>query len=244
VDIRTVEGRVALRYWEAFGKVIPESFDFHGRMTTSHQNNASDPVNLALNYAYGVLEGECRRAINTIGLEPSVGFLHDFSNYQTKQSLVYDLMEPFRWLADTSVLSAIESEALDLPDFYFTGDDYRYHLNKDAKQRLIDVMRGNFNVGALYQGRTLKWDTIIECKANEMGRYLAGKTSRLDLVQPAPTLETNYDGEIRRKILELDASKAKRFGIGKGTLHYLHKKARNAHPFKLCGKVQRELIVN
>lgn len=59
-------------------------------MTSSHQNNASDPVNLALNYAYGVLEGECRAAINAVGLEPSMGFLHDFSNYQTKQSLVYD----------------------------------------------------------------------------------------------------------------------------------------------------------
>ena len=95
-DLRTVEGRVARRYWEAFGKVMPEQLDFQGRMTSSHQNNASDPVNLALNYAYGVLEGECRRAINTVGLEASVGFLHDFSSYQTKQSLVYDLQEPFR----------------------------------------------------------------------------------------------------------------------------------------------------
>jgi len=75
--------------------LLPESLDFQGRMTSSHQNNASDPVNLTLNYAYGVLEGECRRAINTVGLEPSVGFLHDFSSYQTKQSLVYDLQEPF-----------------------------------------------------------------------------------------------------------------------------------------------------
>jgi len=44
--------------------------------------------NLALNYAYGVLEGECRRAINAVGLEPSMGFLHETSGYQTKQSLV------------------------------------------------------------------------------------------------------------------------------------------------------------
>jgi CRISPR/Cas system-associated endonuclease Cas1 len=28
----------------------------------------------------------------------AVGFLHDFSAYQTKQSLAYDLQEPFRWL--------------------------------------------------------------------------------------------------------------------------------------------------
>ncbi len=78
--------------------MIAEHLDFQGRMTSSHQNNASDPVNLALNYGYGFLEGECRRAINAVGLEPAVGFLHDSSDYQTKQSLVYDLEEPFRWL--------------------------------------------------------------------------------------------------------------------------------------------------
>ena len=77
--IRTVEGRVALRHWDAFGKVLPPHLDFQGRMTSSHQNNATDPVNAALNYGYGFLEGECRRAINAVGLEPSVGFLHNLS---------------------------------------------------------------------------------------------------------------------------------------------------------------------
>jgi len=76
----------------------------------------------------GVLEGECRRAINTIGLGPSVGFLHDLSNHRTKQSLFHDMMEPFRWPADASVIQAIESGILDIPGFYFTGDDYRYRL--------------------------------------------------------------------------------------------------------------------
>ena len=67
-------------------------------------------------------------AINAAGLEPSVGFLHDFSNYQTKQSLAYDLQEPFRWLVDLSVIQAFESKTLELRDFYFTGDDYRYRF--------------------------------------------------------------------------------------------------------------------
>jgi CRISPR-associated protein Cas1 len=48
-----------------------------------------------------------------------VGFLHDFSNYQTKQSLAYDLQEPFRWLIDVSVIEAFESGTLMLQNFYF-----------------------------------------------------------------------------------------------------------------------------
>lgn len=72
LQLRTVEGRVALRYWEAFKKALPEWLDFQGRMTSSHQNNASDSFNAALNYGYGSLEGECRMAINAVGLEPAI----------------------------------------------------------------------------------------------------------------------------------------------------------------------------
>jgi CRISPR-associated protein Cas1 len=93
-----------------------------------------------------------------VGLEPSVGFLHDFSDYQTKQSLVYDLEEPFRWLVDLSVIQAFESKTLELRDFYFTGDNYRYRFESDAKQRFIDLIRERFNSGASHKGRLLKWD--------------------------------------------------------------------------------------
>lgn len=93
-QLRTVEGRTALRCWEGFRRVLPEGLDFQGRMT-NHQKNASDSFKAALNYGYGFLEAECRMAINSVGLEPAIGFLHDFSNYQTKESLAYDLQEPF-----------------------------------------------------------------------------------------------------------------------------------------------------
>jgi len=93
----------------------------------------------------------CGVAINVVGLEPSVGFLHDFSDYQTKESLVYDLQEPFRWLVDLSVVHAFESGALDLHDFYFTGDDYRYRFETHAKQRFIEALRQRFNSGVIYR---------------------------------------------------------------------------------------------
>jgi len=241
VDLRTVEGRVALRYWQAYASVIPECFDFQGRMTTSHQNNASDPVNLALNYAYGVLEGECRAAINTVGLEPSVGFLHETSDYQTKQSMVYDLQEPFRWIADLTVMDAFESGVLDLPDFYFTGDDYRYRLEPEAKQRFLDLLREQFNSRVSYKGRALKWDTVIERKAVEFGRFLAGCICRLDFSEPSPTLRRTDDVDLRRCILSLSQSEAKRLGIGKSTFHYLHNRARDNGSVTVYRNVRHKL---
>ena len=241
VDLRTVEGRVALRYWQAYSSVIPECFDFHGRMTTSHQNNASDPVNLALNYAYGVLEGECRAAINTVGLEPSVGFLHEPSSYQTKQSLVYDLQEPFRWIADVAVLGAFESGLLDLPDFYFTGDDYRYCFEPEAKRRFLDLLRERFNLGVGYHGRVLKWDTVIEQKATELGRFVIGRPIKLDFSNPPPSLYRSDDRKLRKRILGLSQTRAQTHGIRKSTLHYLRKAAQANDRFRIYGKTRIRL---
>jgi CRISPR-associated protein Cas1 len=241
VDLRTVEGRVALKYWQAYASVLPESLDFQGRMTTSHQNNASDPVNLALNYAYGVLEGECRKAINTVGLEPSVGFLHETSGYQTKQSLVYDLQEPFRWIADVTVMDAFESRVLDLPDFYFTGDDYRYRFEPEAKQRFVDLLRNRFNSRVRHEGRVFKWDTVIEQKTVELSRYLIGRTGTLDFVDSSPNLHGDDDQELRKRILDLSWSEVRRLGIGKSTLHYLRARACEKHPFKTYQKVRKKL---
>ncbi|MGA3297960.1 MAG: CRISPR-associated endonuclease Cas1, partial [Candidatus Bathyarchaeia archaeon] len=113
---------------------------------------------------------------HAVNLEPGVGFLHD-SDYETKQSLVYDLQELFRWLVDLSMIQAFESKTLELHDFYFTGDDYRYRFEVEAKRRFIEVLRERFNSGVNYRGRVLKWDTVIEQKANELGRFLVGKLS-------------------------------------------------------------------
>ncbi len=240
-DLRVVEGRVARRYWEAFGKVMPEHLDFQGRMTSSHQNNASDPVNLTLNYGYGFLEGECRKAINAIGFEPSVGFLHDFSDYQTKQSLVYDLEEPFRWLVDLTVMEAFESGSLDVPNFYFTGDDYRYRFDHEAKSCFIDLLRGQFNSGVNYKGRRLKWDTVIEQKVTELGRFLIGRAREIDFAEPTPNLKRSDTLNMRRRILSLTQEDAGRLGIGKSTLHYLRKHANDDRPFRLFSRVRQKI---
>lgn len=243
-QIRTTEGRVALRYWQAIQTIIPECFDFQGRTTGSHNNNATDPINLILNYAYGVLEGYCRKAINTVGLEPSVGFLHTYSDYQTKQSLVYDLQEPFRWLADVTVLEAFESGVLDLKDFYFLGNDYRYHIEQEAKRRFLKLLQERFNQGITYKGGICKWDTIILRKTQEIARYLSGKTDKLDFGEPSLNLERTDNKELRTKILELSQKEAKQLGIGKSTLHYLRKHAKNDKSFKTYEKISKKLITN
>jgi len=169
--------------------------------------------------------------------------LHEFSSYQTRQSFVYDLQEPFRWIADVAVMEAFESGVLDLPDFYFTGDDYRYRLEPEAKQRFLDLLRERFNTGIRCNGRALKWDTVIEQKTAELGHHLAGRTGKLSFSEPSPTLGRLDSLELRSRILDLSQLKAKKLGIGKSILHYLRRNVVQQRPFAIYRKVRMKLLV-
>jgi CRISPR-associated protein Cas1 len=152
-----------------------------------------------------------------------------------------DLQEPFRWIADVAVIEAFESGVLDLPDFYFTGDDYRYRFEPEAKQRFLDLIRERFNTEVRYNGRKLKWDTVIDQKTVELGRYLMGRSSKLDLLQPCPLLTRIDSHALRERILALSQPEAQRLGIGKSTLHYLCNSAKNRHPFMVYDRVRKRL---
>ncbi len=172
-------------------------------------------MNLVLNYLYEVLAARCGKSMNILELESSVRFLHDFSNYQTKQSLVYDLMEPFRFLGDLTTIQAFESGILDLKDFYFTGDDYSYKIEIEAKRRFLQLLKERFNVGVKYKGKNWKWDTVIEQKTMALARYIAGKSRLLDFSGPEPELARMDNIERWKCILGPSGSEARRLGIRK-----------------------------
>jgi hypothetical protein len=135
------------------------------------------------------------------------------------------------------VIQAFESKMLELHDFYFTGDDYRYKFEAEAKQRFIEILRERFNSGVNYKGRILKWDTVIDQKGTELGRFLVGKLNTLDFMEPAPKLKRQDNCELRARILALTQSQAKQLGIGKSTLHYLRSNATGNRPFRAYRKV-------
>jgi len=240
-DIQMVEGRVARYYWQAIQSIIPEKYCFKTRVIQTHQYNASDPVNLCLNYAYGFLKCECRKVVNAVGLEPVFGFLHEPANYQTRISLVYDLQEPFRWLCDVTVIEAFESGLMDLGDFYFTGDNYVYSFNVEARRRFRQLVVKRFNAPVQYKGKTWKWNTIILNKTQELSRFLLGKSESVDFVNPSPILKRSDACELRKRISELTQRQALELGVSKSTLHYLKKHARDRKPFKICKKIATRL---
>ena len=129
------------------------------------------------------------------------------------------------------------SGLLDMKDFYFTGDDYRYHLEIEAKRRFLGFLKGRFNSGVQYKGKTWSWDTIILNKVQELGRFLLGKTESLDFTEPVLCLKRSDGLEIRGRILELTQKQAQGLGISKSTLHNLRKNANSDRSFRVYQKV-------
>lgn len=84
------EGRAAAKYWSSFATLIPDGLKFPGR----HTRHATDPVNSAVNYIYGMLYGEVWRAAVRAGLDPYFGIIHGTERDQG--SLVFDLIEEYR----------------------------------------------------------------------------------------------------------------------------------------------------
>lgn len=72
---------------------------------------AMDPINVALNVAYGLLLADTKRAVVACGLDPAGGFVH--TARRNKPALALDLMEQFRpVVADSAVLTAFNTGAL------------------------------------------------------------------------------------------------------------------------------------
>lgn len=240
-EVRSCEGRAAEMYWQAFQKTVPLKLEFKARSTRARnrQNNASDPVNALLNYGYAFLQSYVRRAINMTGLDASLGFLHEDKPSTTP--LVYDFEEPFRWLVDITVLRLIESRAFKQDDFYFTAEDYRLRIKPPLLDRYAGLLREQFNADVVYSGDRLQWDTVILRKAQELARFLVGKTIRFEPVTPTPVSFREDTRAVRNMIRSLTTSEAKKKGVGKSTLHYLRKNARGTKSFKVYGKVRRKL---
>jgi len=103
--LRGIEGDAAKRYFSVFDHLITSQksdFSFTGR----NRRPPLDTVNCLLSFVYTILLHDVRSALEAVGLDPQVGFLH--RDRPGRPSLALDLMEEFRpFFSDRLVLSLI-----------------------------------------------------------------------------------------------------------------------------------------
>lgn len=122
------------------------------------------------------------------------------------------------------------------------GDDYRYHIGFEAKRKFLELLKERFNSGVRYKGKSWKWYTVVEQKVSDLSRFLLGKSFALDFTEPRTTLRRQDTRMLRDTILALTPSMAREFGIGKSTIQYLRRNAKNDQSFRCYGKALTKLL--
>ena len=113
--IRGIEGEAARTYYA----VVDDLLQVEDRVfafTRRSRRPPLDPVNALLSFLYTLLVHDCRSALETVGFDPAVGYLH--RERPGRPSLALDLMEELRpVLADRLMLSLINRRQLHARDF-------------------------------------------------------------------------------------------------------------------------------
>lgn len=113
--LRGLEGMAAAEYFGVFNHLIIEQkggFVF----TDRNRRPPLDPVNALLSFIYTLLAHDVQSALETVGLDPAVGFLH--RDRPGRAGLALDIMEEFRpIIADRLVLSLINRRQVDAKGF-------------------------------------------------------------------------------------------------------------------------------
>lgn len=144
------EGRAAAKYWSSFARLIPDKLSFPGR----HTRHATDPVNSAINYVYGVLYGEVWRAVIRAGLDPYFGIIHGTGRDQG--SLIFDLIEEYRAPFGDRLVLGMLGRGFDL-EF-----DKEGHLRSSCRHKLVHAFHKLWHRDIRWRGKMRTPSDILE----------------------------------------------------------------------------------
>ncbi len=114
-ELRGAEGEAANVYFSVFDHLVlgeKPLFEFCARS----RRPPLDAMNALLSFVYALLTSDMRAALESVGLDPAVGYLH--VDRPGRPSLALDLVEEFRpFFADRLVLSLVNRRQLSAKDF-------------------------------------------------------------------------------------------------------------------------------
>ena len=116
--IRGLEGEAAAGYFGCFNDLLVMQRD-EFMIASRNRRPPMDPLNALLSYLYTLLAHECRGALEGVGLDPQIGYLHELR--PGRPALALDLMEEFRaTLADRMALSLVNLKQVTPKNFKVT----------------------------------------------------------------------------------------------------------------------------
>lgn len=171
--LRGREGDAAQTYFEAFDHLITaqkEDFFFRCRSRRPPLDN----MNALLSFIYTLLAHDAASALQSVGLDPQVGFLH--AERPGRPSLALDLMEEFRpFLADRLALSLVNLKQVQGKGFKKTESGAVEMTDETRKELLVAYQkRKQEEIQHPFLGETAPVGLLMYLQALLMARFLRG----------------------------------------------------------------------
>lgn len=243
-EIMQYEAQIAKIYFEYIREVfakVTSQFSFETRSNYDHKraDHASDEINALLNYGYSILASEIKKHLNSVGLDPQIGFLHE--TLLSRTSLVYDLQELFRWLIDLSVIQLLEENKLKKSDFILT-ENYHIRLKPETAKLLVEKIKSNFNLKESYKKKHFAYQNILYDNISQLSLYISDKKKIIEFLVPHLKINRDDDLLIRNKILAMTPDERKILGINKSTFWYMKRNVSSKYKIKIYDKVKEKII--
>jgi CRISP-associated protein Cas1 len=164
------EGNGSLAYFSVFAKLLRNPMNF----TRRRRRPPTDPVNAMLSLGYTLLLHQVSSAIQVVGFDPYVGFLHQ-PRYG-RPALALDLMEEFRSIiADSVVLNVINHRIVTEKDFQ--EELGVVHLKPDARKTFYAKFEERLQeeLQHPYFGYHTSYRRCMELQARLLGKSLTGE---------------------------------------------------------------------
>lgn len=168
--LRGLEGAGSAAYFGAFDRLIRnDKFSFH----TRNRRPPTDPVNALLSFGYALLRHDVQGAINIVGLDPYLGYLH--TQRYGRPSLALDVMEEFRPLVvDSMVLSALNRKALTPDDFHSEPLSQAVSLSDEGRRTFLRLyeQKKQSKFKHPVMGRQCTYQEAFEIQVRLLAKYL------------------------------------------------------------------------
>lgn len=169
--IRGIEGHVAARYFLAFPKLLTrQEFQFESR----NRRPPRDPINAMLSFLYTILGNQISGALQTVGLDPQVGFLHAIRS--GRDSLAQDILEEFRaWWIDRLVLTLVNRLQVKHNDFIYESSG-AVQMKAETKKLLLHQfqLKKQEQIKHPYLQETVEIGLLPYIQAQLLARHLRG----------------------------------------------------------------------
>jgi len=175
-ELRGYEGECATLYFGVLSSLIisqQEDFVFVQRT----KRPPLDPVNALLSFLYSILVNDVRSALETVGLDPQVGFLHQLRS--GRPSLALDLMEEFRaYLGDRIMLNLINLKQVTKKDFEIR-ESGEVRMSDNARKALLNAYqkRKQEEVTHPFLGEKMTIGLLPHIQAQLLARHIRGDIS-------------------------------------------------------------------